>query len=364
MKRVLRVCFQQSLRSATLFGLPLAFLSLIGWATAGSATGQTSDPIRAAVWLWLAAHHIPFNIHFQSDSSNALLSYLPIGAMLFPYLAIRVGIRRCIEKIQPTQNHIIRQVIFGFALSYSFIAAIAAVIASSGSIKIHWYLAFPIVFAFTWITAFATAILEPGKFTDFFWRKTIRTSLVGILIIWGIGAIALSVSILLHLSVINQLTTVIQPGIFGGLALLLIQVLYIPNAAFAAVGYFTGAGLQIGNGSLIHPLVHRLSEIPAIPLLGALPVNVFPIAILGSLLPVIFGIWASKSADLRYRISLIGSLAFLTFAISLLSSGALLNRNLSYIGLSWWQFPLLITAEFAIGVGISILIEKRKKING
>lgn len=80
------------------FGLPLAFLSLIGWATAGSATGQTSDPIKAAVWLWLSAHHIPFNVTPQSGAGTGLLTYLPIGAMLFPFLAIRVGFRRSIEK--------------------------------------------------------------------------------------------------------------------------------------------------------------------------------------------------------------------------------------------------------------------------
>ena len=364
MKRVLQVCFQQSLRSATLFGLPLAFLSLIGWATAGSATGQTSDPIKAAVWLWLGAHHIPFNINFQSSATNGLLTYLPIGAMLCPYFAIRVGFRRSIEKIQPTQNHVIRQVIFSFALCYSLIAAIAAAITSSSSIRIHWYLAFPIVFAFAWIISFITTALEPGKITNFFWKKTIRTAAVGLLIIWGVGAIVLSASIMLHFSVVNKLTTVIQPGIFGGLAFLLIQVLYIPNVAFAVVGYFTGAGLHIGNGSLVHPLIHRLSEIPAIPILGALPVNVFPIAMVGVLLPIIFGSWASKSGNKTYKLSLIGSVAFLTILISSLSSGALLNENLTFVGVSWWQFPIIFTGEFAIGVGISTLIGKRKKING
>ena len=364
MKRVLWVCFQQSLRSATLFGLPLAFLALIGWATAGSATGQTSDPIKAAVWLWLAAHHIPFNVTSQSGAGTGLLTYLPMGAMLFPFLAIRVGFRRSIEKIQPTQNHVLRQVIFGFAFAYAVIATIAAAVTSSSSIRIHWYLAFPIVFTLSWLISFFMTELEPGKITSFFWKKTMRTSLVGILIIWGIGAIVLSVSILLHLSVVNQLTTVIQPGIFGGFALLIIQILYIPNAAFAAVGYIIGAGFHIGNGSLIHPLIHQLSEIPAIPLLGALPANVFPIAALGALLPIFFGFWASKSGSSKYKISLIGSVALLSTIISILASGALLNRNLSNVGLSLWQFPLVMTGEFAIGVGITRLIEKRKKING
>ena len=50
-QRVLSVSFTQILRVLALLLLPLAFISLIAWATAGSTSGNTSDPIRAAIWL-------------------------------------------------------------------------------------------------------------------------------------------------------------------------------------------------------------------------------------------------------------------------------------------------------------------------
>ena len=96
LQRVLAVSFAQVLRSVFVILLPLAFIALIAWATAGSATGNTSDPMRAALWLWLGAHHIPFNL---SGTTVGYLSFLPIGAMLIPFFALRLGFSRALSKL-------------------------------------------------------------------------------------------------------------------------------------------------------------------------------------------------------------------------------------------------------------------------
>ncbi len=62
MQRVLSVSLSHVLRSAATLLLPFSFLALVAWATAGSASGGTSDPIRGAVWIWLGAHHLPFHL--------------------------------------------------------------------------------------------------------------------------------------------------------------------------------------------------------------------------------------------------------------------------------------------------------------
>ena len=62
MQRVLSVSLSHAIRGAAFVLLPFAFVALIAWATAGSATGTTTDPIRGALWIWLGAHHIPFSI--------------------------------------------------------------------------------------------------------------------------------------------------------------------------------------------------------------------------------------------------------------------------------------------------------------
>ena len=78
--RRLYVTLQQVIRSILIVLFPLAFITLFAWATAGSTYGTTSDPMRAAVWLWLGAHLAPFNI--VSNEVTGYLSYLPIGAAL------------------------------------------------------------------------------------------------------------------------------------------------------------------------------------------------------------------------------------------------------------------------------------------
>ena len=97
MSRILLIAFQQALRSVALILLPLSFIALFAWSTAGSATGNTSDPIRAAIWMWLGSHLVPFELSLSAGFSSGALSYLPIGAAIFPWLAIRSGFRRASE---------------------------------------------------------------------------------------------------------------------------------------------------------------------------------------------------------------------------------------------------------------------------
>ena len=61
--RVLLVTFRQALRSIVLSLLPITTITLIGWSLAGSQTGNTSDPLKASIWFWLATHLIPFNLN-------------------------------------------------------------------------------------------------------------------------------------------------------------------------------------------------------------------------------------------------------------------------------------------------------------
>jgi hypothetical protein len=97
LSRILLIAFQQALRSVALILLPLSFIALFAWSTAGSATGNTSDPIRAAIWMWLGSHLVPFKLSLAAGFSSGALSYLPIGAAIFPWLAIRSGYRRASE---------------------------------------------------------------------------------------------------------------------------------------------------------------------------------------------------------------------------------------------------------------------------
>ena len=185
----------------------------------------------------------------------------------------------------------------------------------------------------------------------------IRLALFVVIGLIGIATLVASISLAWHLSTVINLTQVVAPGFFGGITFLLIQILYLPNLGIATIGYLAGVGFSLGNSSLISPLVHRVEEIPAIPLLAALPLNSQPWALLFVTINLALGFisyrWISSGVTpLSVRESLLRF--YLTFFLSLLvlgyaANGQLLSSNLASVGALWWQMPIATTLEFIMG---------------
>ena len=130
MQRVLSVTLSHAVRAAAFVALPFAFLSLIAWATAGSASGSTTDPIRGATWIWLGAHHIPFSLSLPPAGIPGFFSYLPWGAMVIPFLAIRVSFSRALDRLRG-DFHDINGVRMAFAIFYALILTAVAYISNA-----------------------------------------------------------------------------------------------------------------------------------------------------------------------------------------------------------------------------------------
>ena len=88
----------QSIRSVLFTLVPTAVITFLAWAIAGSAYASTTDPFRAAVWIFLAAHSVPFNLQIPPGAIAGWLTYLPIGAMAFPAIGILNGVKRTKER--------------------------------------------------------------------------------------------------------------------------------------------------------------------------------------------------------------------------------------------------------------------------
>ena len=362
---MLLVSFKQAVRSITLILLPLSFISLIAWATAGSSTGNTADPLRAALWFFLIAHHIPLDLSLSNNAISGALTYFPIGALLIPFLAIRSGYRKIIEEqgeFAPRQK---RLLIISLALSYAAFGTILSLFATGNTVSAPIYLVFPILFIVAGLSAFLSSNLLPEHGIKFPWQRALRVSWIVLMALIGIGGVIFSLSLGWHFTTVLQLTQVIEPGIFGGLAFLAVQILYLPNFAIAALSYLAGSGVVIGNGSWLNPFVHRIDEIPAIPLLGGLPVHPHPYLILLVLLFVAFGlliarygegIYSDRVEQQRFYLATLGIIAVLTLFIARASSGELLSSNLSSVGPQWWLMPIMLTLEIALGIALRIYL--------
>ena len=343
--RTFWVALQQVVRSILIYLFPLSFIALFAWATAGSTYGTTSDPMRAAVWLWLGSHLTPF--HITSNEITGYLSYLPIGAAIFPILTMRVGYRRVLESV--SSKKIGRAY---FIISYLIVYLLLAVVASNSQVSVDWFRGVPTLLV---LLLLATTNLNA--------EHLVKIPFYFFAIMLGLGGLLLSISLILNFSTAKNLTIVIQPGILGGLLLLLLQLLYLPNIIFTCLSYGLGSGFSLGSATDITPFIFNLREIPAIPVLAALPNGEYPWLIVLTLIVAIYA-WvninlinkqrvdAKSKRQITIRFFLIST--FIPAIFAFISSGSLLSANMSPVGVN----PIRIGTVFALQVLIVFILVK------
>jgi hypothetical protein len=333
--------------------LPVAFISLLAWATAGSSNGDTSDPMRAALWIWLGAHHIPFHLALPPAGQAGLLSYLPLGALIFPFLAARSGFARAMDQIDRDARGV-RLTRSLFSLMYAGIATLLAWVSKSSTVEPILYFVPIATLPLAWFATSTVRIFSPRKqFISF--GLAIRV----IAVVMGVASIVLAASLFQNRATIANLTLVLEPGWLGGILLFILSVLYIPNAVVATLSYLVGPGFAIGTGTVVSALTHRISEIPALPLLGALPTGRHPFILFSALGISLAGVILfsrtidhdRKSLFISFILTIVG-VAILGF----LSSGQLLTNALGTVGVSTWKLTLFFGVEFGFGVLIAWVV--------
>lgn len=351
------VIFRQALRSIALLLLPIAFTSLIIWATAGSSSGTTSDPIFTSLWFYLAAHQIPLEI--EGSLEGARLSLLPLGALGLVFLVVRSGVIRTLELFDESKRRII---VPFFAASYSVFVLLISLLASSRDqvVSVKPYFSIPIAFLISFVFSLVAAQSMPKR-TRAAWEIATAWAAFAFGALVSLATLVLIVSLGIHYQALLDLTTVISPGIFGGIALIVLQLLYFPNMVIATLGYISGSGAHIGSDSIIHPFIFELDQLPALPLLGALPRGIFPWAIAGVIVVIALGFVMHRKLRARFNDDISSAIALAAFFIISLvvassASGQLVTDVLGEVGPSWWRFPLVLSGELALGMAISRII--------
>ena len=333
--------------------LPLSFIALFAWSTAGSATGNTSDPIRAAIWMWLGSHLVSFKLSLASGFSSGALSYLPIGAAIFPWLAIRSGFRRASEFSNNPRGA--RTFVIFF---YTVIATIAAALSQSENIKPNIILTpiFVLLLGLSATINYQTNFLNRFKFTSYAFMAVL-----------GLATLTIGISLILHFEIVKSLAIVIQPGIMGGILFTILQLLYLPNVAIAGISYFFGLGFSLGADTLISPLTIDLNSLPAIPILGSLPTAEHPLLLITLVIPILIVSLNQLKVFREYQefrvrqseilICVIPLIALLTL-YSYLAGGTLLTQDMRPVGLTWWKLPALFAAIQLLTLILALYLPK------
>ena len=347
--RRLWIALQQVIRSVLIILFPLAFITLFAWATAGSTYGTTSDPMRAAVWLWLGSHLTPFNI--TSNEVSGYLSYLPLGAVVLPWLTMRLGYKRVLEAVE---NKKVSRAYF--IIAYILIYLLLTLISSNSQVSTDLFRGLVILF-----------MLLLTATTDLKFENSIKLPMQIFLIMLGIAGILFSISLMLNFSTAKNLTIVLNPGILGGVLLLLLQLLYLPNIIFTTFSYVLGSGFSLGKATEISPLIFNLREIPAIPVLAGLPSDKNIWFLLPTLMVAIYG-WINLSLifklniDTKSKRQLILRFFIVSIAgvmiISFITSGSLISSNMSPVGVSPLRIGAVVTAHLLLVLLLMILFPK------
>jgi Family of unknown function (DUF6350) len=351
--RVLLVTLQQALRSLIISLLPITTLTLITWSFAGSQTGDTSDPLRASIWFWLASHLIPFQLKLAPSFTPVIFNNLPIAAIAIPLVALRGSFKRA--TLELNNERAARSFL---TFWYGILATLAALTMQSDTVK-------PVIFLAP-IYAGGLALLASINLKSDFFRKFRYFAYLSIVLI-GIASLLISISLITHFAVAKSLTTIIEPGWVGGLVLSTLQILYLPNIVIAVISYFAGIGFLIGPGTLVSPLLVRLSGIPAIPILAALPAHSELIYISGaSVIALIFILNTLKCTNIRMPVKSglknIWNSSWIFIPIALLlgyqSGGTFFSKTLEPFGAKWWSLVTILILGEIVAVTIFYLFPR------
>ena len=341
------VALGQAVRSALLTLIPATLISLVSWAFAGSVYANTSDPIRAGVWIYLGAHQIPMSLHIPPSGEAGLLTFLPLGALIFPFLAVISGFKKINSDTRDTEK--IGFLFLGF---YALINLGLAFLSGNNDVTPIWYWAL----AISLLIGFISMLIARGniKYT---------TPIILVLKIWailfGLSSFVVAGALIAHQSTMTDIYTVLQPGIIGGFFITILNILYIPNYLISTLSYFVGTGFALGHETLISPLTYKLGEIPALPILAAVPTGTHALLIISALIVPTLGallvIWSySGSAKVLTQSLILFTLS--AVVIGYLGSGSLITNQMGAVGVSPWKFPIAITAELLIGVAVMKLV--------
>ena len=200
-------------------------------------------------------------------------------------------------------------------------------------------------------------------------RTMVKSSIAGTAALVGFGALAAAVSLGLNFSDAVASQRLLEPGLVGGLALLLLGIGYAPVIIMWAVSYLVGAGVGLGAGVVVSPFVSSSEplQLPPFPILAAIPQNLgilgmaLPLAgvLAGTLMGAIIGRRTERSALARLSL-VIGAAVMASITLAVLARmavGSLGEDRLVSIGPPSETVALLSGALLLLGaVPVALLM--------
>ncbi|HEX4657882.1 MAG TPA: DUF6350 family protein [Streptosporangiaceae bacterium] len=348
----------------------LTMLVLVGWIAAPHAGPGLTGVLRTAALLWLIGHHVGFTL-----PGVGRIGMLPLGLVLLPGALLWRAGRWVARAGGVCKLGHVGYAALALAVPYAMVAAALAL--ASSSARAAPSLPEAVVCSFLLaLTAGGLggargiapwtelAGLLPARL-----RSLTAGTAAALAVLTAAGGLLAGASLAAHLDQFREVNESLAPGAVGGVLLLLAQLAYVPNVMAWAISFTLGPGFAFGTGTVIAPTGSALGQLPAFPLLAALPQGahsavppLLSVAVLA--VPYLAGVFGGLLTVRAAPILALETAPLWGFACGALTGGVigvmaafaggpLGNGRLTAVGPSAWQVGVVAALDVGVAAAVT-----------
>jgi hypothetical protein len=347
---------------------------LLAWATDSRSGSGAAAATRMAGQLWLLAHGTALSV------PGGVVGLTPLGLVALPLLLLHRAGRHGTRSAGVSAPREAAQLVLAIAAPYALAAAALAAATATTTVRPDPVRALCGALLVALLGA-GSGVLREARLLGLARRfpRRVRGLAFGSAVALGVlvagGALLAGLSLVVHAGRATALASATGPGLVGGVALLLLGVLMVPNAVVWGMSWVAGPGFAVGVGTTVGPLGSTLGPVPAFPLLAALPSGDVPIWVGVVILAVPLGAGAlggvlyarrlaiSSAVTAAVEASLLGPcVGVLVAGLCGIAGGPLGGGRLAAVGPSPWKVGLAVAVELAVPAALAaaVVVHRRR----
>lgn len=366
-----------ALRAAGLGLLTVMVLVLVAWATAADSAASAPEAVRGGLAIWLVGHLARLGV------PGGTFGLAPLGLTVLPGLLLFSSAARGARSAQVRGRRGVVALTAALAASYAAIAVVVSLCARTAAIQPRPVTAFVGAAVLAGVAGGAGAVHGSGR-TRAWWARLpvgVRVAAPGaagaLTVVLVGGAVLVGAMLARHHGDATGLFASLDGGLSGTLLVLLVCLAYAPTAVVWGAAYLVGPGFAVGTGTSVAAGGVTLGQVPAVPLLAALPRTEQPahglllVTLVAAAAGVVAGLLVDRAAR-REVADPVGSwrallqVSALTGGLAGAGAGLLAGGSagpagpgrLAHTGPTWWWVALLAAAEVAVAVA-AVLAARR-----
>ena len=353
----------------------LIALSLLSWATDQPVGSTAGSATQVALQAWYLAHSVSLPVSWGALSVPPLL-ITGFIALLF-YRSGRGAARACSLRTPAQVAEALAAIVITYVTCALLLSSIARpsdpmlsiwdIVIGTGTLALVASLAG--LLRESGLGARLIALL-PGPSYAY-----ARGALAACWALAGMSAVAVGLSLIIGYSETSALTAALAPNGLGGVTIIGISIAFLPNAMLLATALGTGAGFNLGDGSLYSLGTVDREALPIFPLFAALPHEAGGFVLLSVLVPLVAAIVGAltmtrhlepehrTATNLLTGSAMCGVLTAVgILGVALYAAGGLGDGRLSAVGASAWRVSGFLAVEMVVAVAITAFIATRRSL--